>query len=307
MNRIQLLLGAGVLILSALAACEAPGNSDFINKDAVTATERAHLVETRTAEAIINFAQSHPSATPTPPINGATQTKIANSNLTATARYLTLNAPTRSATPKPSTTPIPTATETPPEVSNEFTDEDIAGLLLLEADAGGLTLQSTTDYSPEGPLGLKERFGSAPEAQPFIDAGLLRARMVAYDTGGKSCTNVCYLISTVMIFSDASGASQASDLWPAYQLGRDETLVALTGAQLETLFTTAGISLTAGIAGSSGHIGVGKFESETSSLWTPYSNALLVLEAGGKAGAALNIDDELAALEAVLEQAAANR
>ena len=214
---------------------------------------------------------------------------------TPSPTFTPLPGPTSAITVTPTASPTPTETEVPqtetpapadtpiPQAPNKFTEAMVDSLILKEADVAGFKLSRQIDFGPQDGQGLKEWFGSAASADPFITAGLLRIGMGAFDTGAK-CTKVCWIISSAMIYSSTNAASQAPLLLLNYEKSHDKTLTQLTADQIVGLTQKSNISSTLTFIGTTGTIGIGKFAAKTISFYAPVSNGVVVLQAGGAPG-----------------------
>jgi hypothetical protein len=208
-----------------------------------------------------------PAATPTP-----TETEILKETATATATA--------------------SQAENAPELPPKFTGAMADSLLLRKADVPGFVVRSTFDYGPQDAQGLKEWFGSAQSAQPFIDEGLLRIAMSAYDSSAPCNTvKVCWIVSSAMIYSSTTGASQAPSLLSIFEQSHDKTLRLLTVDQILALGKTGVISPTINLVGTTGTSGIGKYAQTTVSFYGVESNAVVILQAGGDVPGAMATGD----------------
>jgi hypothetical protein len=145
----------------------------------------------------------------------------------------------------------------------------------------GFKLSLHTEYGPQEAQSLKEWFGSAEAAQPFIDSGLLHISMSVFDTV-QPCTKVCFLIASAMIYTTTLDASEAPLLLLDFEKKNNDTTQQLLDSVLDDLKQSVKIPATAPLVGTSGTTGVGKFAQSTFSFYAPVSNAVLVLQGGGR-------------------------
>jgi hypothetical protein len=232
-----------------------------------------------------------PVPTPTPTIEGA---DTATPDPTETEVPEDTETPTETATPDEAETPTATATEPSSDSAGKFTVDEAGNLVLGEdVDVAALKFLRTEFYGLQDAKERKEWFGSAEAAQPFLDDGLLRIAATTFDTGGTKCTKVCYVISSVLIFSSEGGASPAPDLLLKFEHANDATLEELTGEQLGSLADSSTLSPPIKFVGTTGTIGVGQYAQTTFSYYGAHSNAVIVMQGGGVPGAMTAHDIEL--------------